>query len=475
LSNHGGNRFDLPEGRLATTDVDGKRLYLYPAEVHGRFHTLRQFVHPVLMLIFIVLPWIRVSGRPLVRIDLEHFRFTLFGSTFWAHDVPMMLFVVGLFTLTIAFVTAVWGRVWCGWACPQTVFIEAVFRRIERWVEGNSHARRKADSEPRTVKWVTRKAVKWLLFLGIALILSHTLLTYFVGTETMLTMIRRRPSEAPGWFLFVSFVTAILLFDFGWFREQFCVIVCPYGRLQSLFLDEDSKVILYDKKRGEPRKGEAPADGKAGDCVNCYRCVQVCPTGIDIRRGNQLECIACTACVDACDEVMDKIHRPRGLIRIDSESSLTGRSRSFFRFNVVAYLTGLAIIAFGVAWAANHRESIDVEILRSKDAPYQEIAGEIPTLLNHFHAEINNESDEIYKVTLAFEPGTDPEIRILSGTNPIDIKPGTKARVEFFVQFPLRVMTDGRLNVSLTWSATTANSAEPLRGKEALRLVGPLR
>lgn len=329
---------ELPEERLATTDEKGKRVYLYPDDIkQGHYRNLRVKLRAFLVIFFLFLPWIKIQGHQAVLLDIPHRRFAILGLTFWAHDAPIFLFVLGILAFGIFLVTALLGRIWCGWACPQTVFIDGVFRRIERWIEGDSVERRKLDDGPWNENKVFKKILKWFLFLLVSLVITHSFLAYFVGTDELLVMIRRPPLENITSFLVMAASTAVILFDFGWFREQFCVIVCPYGRFQSVLMDDDSWAVMYDEKRGEPRRGRVPEGKSEGDCVNCYRCVQVCPTGIDIRRGLQLECIACTACIDACDEVMDRLGKEQGLIRYDTLTQMSGKKVQWLRARTVIY------------------------------------------------------------------------------------------------------------------------------------------
>ncbi|MDB4998278.1 MAG: Type cbb3 cytochrome oxidase biosis protein CcoG, involved in Cu oxidation, partial [Myxococcaceae bacterium] len=265
-------------------------------------------------------------------------------------------------------VTAVVGRVWCGWACPQTVFLEGVFRRIERAVEGPREKRMRRAHGPWTIDRVWRKVVVHAAYLLASLALAHVLLSYFVSLEGMFAMVVRKPGDHPEAFLVVSITTGILYFNFAWFREQLCVVMCPYGRLQSALLDDDSLVVGYDVARGEPR-GKV-ADESAGDCVACERCVVVCPTGIDIRNGLQMDCIACTACIDACDEIMDKVGRPRGLIRYDSPHGLAGEPRRVLRPRLYLYaaLVGAGVLAASFAFAGH--VPFEANVIRGGGEPY---------------------------------------------------------------------------------------------------------
>lgn len=466
-----GSRFELPADRLSTTDESGARIYLKPDVSRGRFFRIRSWLQPLLILIFLGLPWIRVAGEPLILLDVPHRRFTLFGTTFWAHDVPMLFFIFAIFSLTVAFITAVWGRVWCGWACPQTVFIEGVFRKIERWVEGFERGNyRTSGFFPEGAEGWSRWIAKWLLFLAISLILAHAFIAYFVGTDHLLRMMARSPSEAPGWFLFMAIVTAIVLFDFGWFREQFCVIACPYGRIQSLFIDDQSKLVAYDYRRGEPRKGAETPGQKAGDCVNCFRCVQVCPTGIDIRRGNQLECVGCTACIDACDEVMEKVKRPQGLIRHVSMAGIEGRPARPFRPRILIYFGLVLSTVAAFTYALTNYRDLGVDVLRAAGLPFEILKTEKEsTILNHFHAEVWNgrRESQIFQILLSDEDKAKGVELVLVATD-IRVAPGEKRRVDFFVKSPPTTFREGRSFIHVDWKADTL---QPQRLE--IELVGP--
>ncbi|MGZ3806167.1 MAG: cytochrome c oxidase accessory protein CcoG, partial [Pseudobdellovibrionaceae bacterium] len=359
----------LDPERLTSIDEFGDRTYIIPAEVRGFYHRYRTWVHFILLVIFLALPWTSINGSQTILLDIHARKFAIFGMTFWAHDAPLVFFILATLTLSLAFVTSIWGRVWCGWACPQTVFIDAVFRRIEHWVQGNYIQRRQLKQAPLSFKKVFKNLLTWILFFIVSSLIAHSFAAYFVGAEALIKMLQESPGQNWESFLVVSFFTLVVLFDFGWFREQFCIIMCPYGRIQSVLLDQKSLAVVYDQERGEPRKGKVETNkkqgDKQGDCVNCNRCVQVCPTGIDIRKGLQMECIACSACVDACDEIMTKIKKPKGLIRYDtldhSKISLT-KPRSLI------YMALILISLIGLTYNISTREKAQVFILRAKEA-----------------------------------------------------------------------------------------------------------
>ena len=436
----------LPEERLATTDERGRRVYLFPAHVHGKFRIRRDITQVLLIAFFLILPWLTWKGEQLVLFSIPERRFHLFGLTFWAHDTPILFFVLLFATILLAFVTAIWGRVWCGWACPQTVFIDGVFRRIERWVVGSHIVQQQLARAPWTVEKVRKIGLKWFLFVAVGLVISHSFAAYFVGSHQILAMIAHPPAENWTTFLVVMGIAALVVFDFGWFREQFCIIACPYGRIQSLLMDSHSQAVVYDTARGEPRGplAQKKATGSGGDCVDCKRCIIVCPTGIDIRRGVQMECVACTACMDACDEVMEKIQRPKGLIRYDSVRGLEGKKPVWFRPRVLVYLGILVISLSGLSWAVARREPIDFMVLRGKDVPYQELvdsASQTPVVMNHLKAHIKNQSGKesrvfIEPVTEGLAPELVPLIKVVIPVNPLVLKVNGLERVHFFVQVP---------------------------------------
>lgn len=405
---------------------DGRRRRPYPADVRGRFLRARRVVYVALIALWAALPWIRIGGHPAVFLDVDRRQFFLFGATFNAQDLWLLLVAITAFGFLLVYLTALFGRVWCGWLCPQTVFIEMLFRPIERLVNGPRNAALRRAKDPRDKSRVWRTIATHALYLLAALLVAHIFVAYFVSLPSLFAMIRSAPAEHPEAFAWMLGTTALFYVDFGIFREQFCVVMCPYGRLQSMLIDDDALVIGYDERRGEPR-GKA-TDAKSGDCVDCFRCVVVCPTGIDIRDGLQLDCIGCTACIDACDEVMDRLDRPRGLIRYDSLRGLRGEKRRIIRPNIVVY-TALALVG-GVAavLALRGREPFEANVLRLPGPPYTREAG---ALRNGFEIHLVNKASAETTFVVTPAPGSDldfivpmPEVRI---------EPLGSRRVPFFV------------------------------------------
>lgn len=354
--------------RLSSIGADGRRQFVYTADVRGRFHSVRRVVFAVLVAVMLALPVARVGGHPLILLDVEHRRFFLFGLSFNAQDAYLAFFAVTAGGFLLAVVSSLWGRLFCGFACPQTVFLDGLFRPIERLVEGSREQRMRRDHGPWSAGKVARKLLKHGLFLVAALAVAHVALSFFVSVPDAARMVIGSPSEHPEAFAWTASVTMLLYGNFAWFREQFCVVLCPYGRLQSILMDEDTLTVGYDEKRGEPRGKVKEAD--RGACIDCKRCVAVCPTGIDIRNGLQLDCIGCTACIDACDEIMDKVGQPRGLIRLDSQRGFDGRARRFWRPRVFVYVA-LGVLGVVVAtFVFSRRTGFEATVVRAQGAPY---------------------------------------------------------------------------------------------------------
>ena len=353
---------------VTTIRDDGSRPFLFPADTHGRFTLARRVSSLLLIAFYLSLPWIQVGGYPAVFLDVAQRRFHLFGLVLAAQDLWLMFFVITGLGFSLFFVTALFGRIWCGWACPHTVFLDHVYRRIERGIDGDAVQRRQLDAAPLTGGKLFKRILKHALYVLVSAVIAHLFLAYFVSLPEVWLMVSAAPAEHWSAFAFMAVFTGVLYFNFGWFREQLCIVICPYGRLQSALIDDNSLVIGYDAKRGEPR-GKPGTEG-AGDCVACNRCVQVCPTGIDIRQGLQMECVGCTACIDACDDVMTRLHRPRGLIRYDSQTAFSGNRTRWVRPRTILYGLLLLIGAAVAAWALSTVRPASLGVTRITGAPY---------------------------------------------------------------------------------------------------------
>ena len=446
---------NAPERVLSTLNPDGSRFKVYPKVSRGRFLNARGVVGYLLIALFVLLPYIHIGGAPAILLDLVHRRFTFFGATFRPSD-GFILMLFGLtIVLTVFLVTALAGRVWCGWGCPQTVYMEWVFRPIERLFEGSPSDSRKLDKR-RGIP--LRRIGKWAVYVVLSFLLAHTFLSYFVSASTVWTWIHHPPSEHPVGFGVVVGVTGLMFFDFAYFREQTCIIACPYGRLQSVLLDKQSLIIGYDIARGEPR-GKAPggkkgkslpvvtdapaektAEKKVGDCVDCGACVITCPTAIDIRKGLQMECIGCAQCIDACDAIMGKLGRAPGLIRYTSKAQLAGEKRKLLRPRTIVYpvLLGLVFVLF--LGQLKHRSDADVWVLRQEGAPFTMMAdGSVSTPVR---IKIENRSSEKRTYTLAVRDV--PEAKVVMPRPSYELAPGKPTVLPVFIESPASAFRHGR-------------------------------
>ncbi len=378
---------------------DGSRRWLHPRLARGPYLRARRILAYVLIAVFTLIPYLTIHGKPAVLLDLPHREFTILGFTFLPTDTLLLALALITLVLGICLVTALIGRVWCGWICPQTVYMEFVFRPIERLFDGPPGAQHRPGrkrTRPRTV-------AKYVLYLLISAYLAHTFLAYFVGVEALAQWVRRSPLEHPLSFLVMLAVTGLMMFDFAYFREQTCIVACPYGRFQSVMLDRDSLIVSYDPMRGEPRGklADRKAGSSHGDCIDCGGCTDTCPTGIDIREGLQLECIACTQCIDACNGVMQRIGKPKGLIRLSSQAAIEGNSGRWLRLRVVLYPALMLVLATIFLIVFFNKKSADVTILQGVGLPYIETApGQIT---NQVQVIIENRSgrNAVYKIEVA--------------------------------------------------------------------------
>ena len=418
---------------VTTIRDDGSRPFLFPADTRGRFTLARRVSALLLIAFYLSLPWIPVNGYPAVFLDVAQRRFHLFGLTLAAQDLWLMFFVITGLGFSLFFVTALFGRIWCGWACPHTVFLDHVYRRIERWIDGDAIQRRALDAAPLSGSKILQRGVKHLLYLLVSAVIAHLFLAYFVSLPEVWVMVSAAPAEHWSAFGFMAVFTGVLYFNFGWFREQLCIVICPYGRLQSALIDDHSLVIGYDSARGEPRMTLTEArhwkiagfasgrpDGalpKSGDCVECSRCVQVCPTGIDIRQGLQLECVGCTACIDACDEIMTRLHRSRGLIRYASQASFAGKRTRWLRPRTAVYGVLLLIGLSVASWALSTVRPANLGITRIIGAPYIVSADFIR---NQFLVRLVNKRNEPVQFLLHLE-GTPAGLRQTGLVGPIAV------------------------------------------------------
>lgn len=352
---------------LSSVDDKGERVFFHPKKPKGRFYNARKILSYFLLALMFAGPHIRVNGHPFMLFNILEREFILFGVAFWPQDFKLL--VLGFITLVVFIVlfTAVYGRLFCGWICPQTIFMEMLFRRIEYAIDGDYQAQKKLVAAPWNAEKIRKRALKFSLFFGISFLIANTFLAYLIGSDELFKIISEPLINHIGSFIALVLFTGVFFFVFWWFREQACTIVCPYGRLQGVLLDKNSINVAYDWVRGEPRgKHGRKRDEQLGDCIDCNQCVVVCPTGIDIRNGTQLECVNCTACIDACDEVMDKVGKPRGLIRYASENGIASKMRQVITPRIVAYSLLLTALLGLFSYLLTTRTTTETSILRAR-------------------------------------------------------------------------------------------------------------
>lgn len=395
---------ELYRDTISTVDQTGKRIWIYPKKPRGRFYNYRKVVSYALLIILFALPWIKVNDQPFMLFNIPQNKFILFGVYFAPQDFHLFVIAMLILIIFIILFTVIYGRLFCGWVCPQTIFMEMVFRRIEYWIEGDAKAQKRLNKAPWDFDKIWKKTLKQIIFILIAIVISHTFLSYIIGSDAVLDIVTSPPSQNWSGFIAMIVFTAVFYGVFSHLREQVCTTICPYGRLQGVMLDENSLAVSYDFERGEPRgklKRKAKAEpvemvSKQGDCIDCTLCVQVCPTGIDIRNGTQLECVNCTACIDACDEVMDKIKKPRGLIRIDSYNGILEGKQNRWNKRVLAYsFVLLALVGIEIFMFSN-RSDVEVLMLRTPGMLYQE--PEEGVISNLYNYQLINKTDHLLDV-----------------------------------------------------------------------------
>lgn len=449
---------------LFTVNADGSRNAIHPADVHGRYQRRKHLLWLVLIVVYLAMPWVTVGGKPAILIDIAARHFYLFGRTFNAQDFWLAFFYLSGLGFTLIVVAALFGRLWCGYACPQTVFLEGVFRRIERLIEGPPAARRKLDASGPTPQKILRRGTKLAIFFVIAFVVAHSFLGYFMPVREILQAVTSPPAQHMTAFLFVSVSTLLLFVNFTWFREQTCVVVCPYGRLQGVLYDPDTVIVGYDNKRGEPR-GHEDKEGN-GDCVDCFRCVAVCPTGIDIRNGTQMECVGCANCIDACDDVMTKLGKAKGLVRYDSGNGFLGNARRFFRPRVALYGVLLVMGVTAFALAASSRQAFEANLLRSAGAPARFVDGQVHNL---FVLHLVNKLPHKARFTVA---GRGPEGAVYEIAQPeVELDSLADWRIVVQVKVPEATLHKGE-QAQLTITAH-AEGMEPIEQLATATILGP--
>lgn len=434
--------------QLGTIDERGKRIWIFPKRPKGSLYTYRSILAGILLTLLLIGPWLRYQGEPFMLFNIPERRFILFGQLFWPQDFHLFVWsLISIFVFVILF-TVIFGRVFCGWVCPQTIFLEFVFRQIEYLIEGSAQQQRKLARQEWDFEKIWKKSLKHLLFFTISLIIIHTFLTYIIGTDTLLTMIQQGPLTHIKVFTAVVLFSAVFYFIYSFFREQVCTLVCPYGRLQGALLDNKSIVVAYDYKRGEPRgrrtKSKQDDVSRRGDCIDCFACVTVCPTGIDIRNGTQLECINCTACIDACNAVMKRLKLPKGLIRHTSEENIAQGTTHIFNARSIAYtvfLTILLVIAFVMF---SMRTEVETTVLRVPGTMFQEYGPD--SFSNVYKAQLVNKTRKTQNLQMKLNSEA-AELIVIG--DPILLESGKMTEVNFLIVMPKKQLQSSSVKVEI--------------------------
>ena len=436
---------------ISTVNEKGKRVWVYPKKQKGKFYRARTILSWFLLAFLFGTPFIKVNGHPFILLNVLERKFILFGFVFGPQD--FYLFVIATIS-TLVFVvlfTAIYGRLFCGWICPQTVFMEMVFRKIEYWIEGDAAKQRELDKTPWGGNKIFKKSVKQIIFFVLAFIIGNTFIAYIVGIDKLFEIVNQPPGEHLSAFIALVVFSLLFYFVFSKFREQACVIVCPYGRLQGVLLDPNTIVVAYDNVRGEPR-GKLSTPKTTGDCINCHLCVAVCPTGIDIRNGTQLECVNCTACIDACDSIMEKVKQPKGLIRYASMNNIKDKTKFKITPRIIGYSVVLALLLGVLITLSSLRTEIDMTILRAPGKVYQEQADN--KISNLYMIKLVNNTYKDAPIEIKID-NPNAELKIIG--HDISLKAISVSETEFLILFPkdkitttliplkIQVLSEGKL------------------------------
>jgi cytochrome c oxidase accessory protein FixG len=455
------NAPEAQERVLSTLNRDGTRRWIRPKLSKGKHYRRRLVTAWALIATFTLIPILKLGGKPLMLFDIPKREFTFFGATFLPTDTFLLMLLLFSIFIGIFLVTAVLGRVWCGWACPQTVYMEYLYRPLEVLIEGGRNRQLELDAEGADA----RRLIKNVVFLLVSAFLANTFLAYFIGWDQLLGWMTSSPTQHPMAFALMLGTTLLMFFDFAYFREQTCIVACPYGRFQSVLLDTQSLIVGYDSNRGDPRaKWRKKEERTAGDCIDCHLCVSTCPTGIDIREGLQMECIHCTQCIDACDEVMDRIGLDRGLIRYTSQAELESGKRAFFRPRVFAYSAILLVMfgAFTISLAG--KSSADVTLLRGLGAPFTILqSGEVS---NQIRIKIANRSpdERSYLIELLGAH----HLEMIAPENPLTVASGETEMTAAFITGRRSAFAGGEVAITIKVADGVDFSTE-----RSYRLLGP--
>ena len=412
---------------VATISKEGSRNYISPQKPKGKLYNLRSYFSYFYLILFFTLPFIKIEGEPVFLFNVLERKFIFFSKIFWPQD--FFIFAIGLLTFIVFVIlfTVGFGRIWCGWACPQTIFMEMVFRKIEFFIDGDAQKQKQLKAMPWNAEKLLKRTIKIIIFFLLSFLIANFFLGYIIGIDEVGVLVKEGIFVHFGTFSALVIFTLVFFFVYYWFREQACIIVCPYGRLQGVLLDRNSILVAYDYVRGEPRGKLSDATSDKGDCVNCHACVRVCPTGIDIRNGTQLECVNCTACIDACDEIMDHVNKPKGLIRYASENGIALKEKMTYSWRLKMYTIVLSLLLGFLAILLITRADIAARILRTPGQTYQLLAGN--KISNLYNIKLVNKTRKNIHLDLKLE-NIEGEIKQIG---PVDVPKESYFQTSFFI------------------------------------------
>ena len=430
---------------ITTINKEGDRAWIFPTKPKGKYYDFRTYFTWLYLVVLFVTPFIKYNGEPLFLFNVAEKKFILFGAIFWPQDFFIFGLGMLIFIVFIALFTVVFGRLFCGWACPQTIFMEMIFRKIEYWIEGDANYQKALKNAPWNLDKIKKRVLKFILFYSISFITANTLLSYLISVDSVFAILGNI-GEHTGAFIGIIIFSSVFFFIFWWLREQVCLIVCPYGRMQGVLLDANTVVVAYDYVRGEDRHHFKKNEVRVGgDCIDCNLCVKVCPTGIDIRNGTQLECVSCTACIDACDHMMDSVGLEKGLIRYDSENGIKNKVKLAFTTRMKAYTAVLLVLVGVEVFLIATRSDFDATVLRVKGMLYQEQPNN--QLSNLFTIKLVNKTRDRLPVELKIENFKDSKIQLIG--KEIVVKEEGVTEGEFFVYLNKTDLKDRKMKLEI--------------------------